>query len=67
MSERIDIWQDHFKIERAVIKPISPIGKVTERIFQFNIPTRLAERNILRELDLFPHPDHPSLYGCVFD
>lgn len=55
-NPRLDKWTDHFKIKDAEIIPITPIGRVTEKIFCFNTPERVLERKMLMDLGLFPHP-----------
>lgn len=56
-NPRVDNWSDHFKIKGAKIVPLTQIGRVTEKIFQFNTPERVMERTLLSEVDLFPHPN----------
>ena len=51
---RRDRWQDHFRLEDAVIQPISPQGRATVRLLQFNTPRRIAERAALRQLGKYP-------------
>ena len=40
-SPRIDVWPDHFSLDGVIIKPLTAIGQVTERIFRFNAIERL--------------------------
>jgi len=41
---RRDAWSDHFRLDGAVIVPLTAQGRVTVKIFQLNQPHRIAER-----------------------
>jgi len=43
-NPRTDRWSEHFRLEGATIRPLTPIGEVTARIFGFNESARLHER-----------------------
>ena len=51
---RRDRWQDHFALQEGVIQPLSPQGRATTRLLQFNTPRRIAERAALRKLGKYP-------------
>jgi hypothetical protein len=53
-NPRLDAWSDHFALDGVVIRPLTPIGRVTERIFKFNDTERLLEREALRALGRYP-------------
>jgi hypothetical protein len=53
-NPRIDAWSDHFSLDGAIIKPLTAIGQVTERIFRFNAIERLMEREALRAIGRYP-------------
>ena len=53
-NPRLDEWSDHFSLEGAIIKPLTPIGQVTERIFKLNATERLVEREALRSAGRYP-------------
>lgn len=53
-NPRIDLWQDHFKLDGAIIKPISDIGKVTTQILSFNNIDRVLERQTLIAIGRYP-------------
>jgi HNH endonuclease len=53
-NPRKDIWANHFKIEDALIQPLTPIGEVTAKILQFNNIDRIIERQILIEAKKYP-------------
>jgi hypothetical protein len=47
-------WGDHFRLEGARIVPLTPEGRVTVLIFQLNHPDRIAEREPLIQLGMYP-------------
>ena len=56
-NPRRDVWSEHFRLERAVIEPVSPVGRVTVQLLQLNRPYLLAERELLLQLGRLPLPD----------
>lgn len=55
-NPRKDVWRDHFKLDGAMIRPISNIGKVTAQILGFNHVDRVLERQTLIAIRRFPPP-----------
>jgi hypothetical protein len=53
-NPRLDSWSEHFSLEGVVIKPLTAIGQVTERIFKLNEFERLIEREALRAVGRYP-------------
>jgi hypothetical protein len=53
---RWDNWGEHFKLEDALIQPITNIGEVTARILGFNDRPRLLERQLLITKNKYPSP-----------
>jgi hypothetical protein len=53
---RRDIWNEHFRLEGAVILPITSIGRVTVRLLQLNRQDRIEERKLLIENGIFRIP-----------
>jgi hypothetical protein len=51
---RRQIWNQHFRLNGAVIEPLTPEGRVTVLIFQFNSEERLMERELLFRLRRYP-------------
>ena len=51
-NPRIDSWADHFRASDGTIEPLTPQGRVTVRLLQFNLPYRVEERMILQRLGL---------------
>jgi hypothetical protein len=54
---RRDRWLDHFRLEGGIIEPLTPIGRVTEKLLLFNHPIRIEEREQLAEVGLFVPPN----------
>jgi len=53
-NPRRDFWADHFRLDDAVIQPVTDIGEVTARIFEFNNDERLVERQALIAVKRYP-------------
>jgi HNH endonuclease len=53
---RLDRWADHFTLHGAIIRPLTAIGEVTTRIWDFNSDERLQERHGLIEVGRYPSP-----------
>jgi hypothetical protein len=47
-------WSDHFRLNGAVIEPLTPEGRVTVFLLRLNSPQRIAERISLIKLDRYP-------------
>ncbi len=50
---RQDDWSAHFDLDGAVITPLTAQARVTVKIFQLNLPLRVAERQQLLELGVY--------------
>jgi hypothetical protein len=48
-NPRTDGWAEHFCVEDGQIVPLTPIGRVTEYLLQFNQPQSVQERRWLIE------------------
>ncbi len=44
---RINQWNDHFILTRTHIVPLTPSGRATARLLQFNTLNRIRERELL--------------------
>jgi hypothetical protein len=55
-NPRIDRWRDHFRLDRAMIVPLTEIGEATVRILGFNQDKRLLEREALQDKGRYPLP-----------
>jgi 5-methylcytosine-specific restriction endonuclease McrA len=51
---RKDRWRDHFRLDGALIEPISGAGRATARLLQLNAPERILERRLLQGLGRYP-------------
>ena len=50
-NPRADLWTEHFRKDGAMIRPLSTVGEVTLRIFQFNDSARIHEREEMLRFD----------------
>ena len=46
-NPRLQQWSDHFRLEEGIIMPLTPEGRVTAKILQFNLLERILERKQL--------------------
>lgn len=53
-NPRRDFWGDHFRAEESLIQPLTDIGEVTARIFDFNNNDRILERQALMAVGRYP-------------
>lgn len=53
-NPRIDRWQEHFRLNEAVIESLTEIGEATIRILQMNHNDQVLERRILIRLGRYP-------------
>ena len=53
-NPRVERWSEHFRIDDAVIEPLTPEGRVTAFLLRFNSAERLAERALLLKLNRYP-------------
>ncbi len=56
-NPRTQKWGEHFRIEDARITPLTPEGRVTARILQFNHPDRVLERRRLIQAGEYLHKE----------
>jgi len=54
LNPRQDKWAHNFRLEGALIKPVTDIGTVTASILGFNIGERILERETLIALGRYP-------------
>ena len=40
-------WKDHFRLNEAIIEPLTPEGRVTVFVLRLNVPVQVAERTAL--------------------
>jgi hypothetical protein len=53
-NPRRDFWGEHFRLDEAIIRPLTDIGEVTARIFDFNNDDRILERQVLMAAERYP-------------
>jgi hypothetical protein len=53
---RLQEWLDHFQLEGGKIVPLTPEGRVTAKILQFNLSERILEREQLRGIGQYLTP-----------
>lgn len=53
-NPRIQIWDEHFQLDGAIIKTISSIGRVTVKILKLNRDEHIKERIGLMRLGRYP-------------
>jgi hypothetical protein len=53
---RRDIWQDHFRWDRALLIGLTPVGRATVAILAINQPYQIAVRQALISESRFPPP-----------
>lgn len=51
---RKQVWAEHFRLDGAIIKPLTPEGRVTVFILQMNRFDQVEEREGLLELGRYP-------------
>jgi len=47
-------WEDHFRLQRAVIEPLTAEGKATARLLKLNLDKRVVERRLLAIVGRYP-------------
>lgn len=53
-NPREDQWSEHFVLRDAEIEGLTPQGRVTVFLLQLNHPDRLAERELMIRLKVYP-------------
>ena len=53
-NPRTQRWFEHFRLDGAYIVPLTATGRVTEKLLQFNLPSRFAARARLIEHGKYP-------------
>ena len=54
---RLDRWKDHFRLNGAVIEPLSATGRVTVFVLKLNDPLRLRPRTAFMRVGRYPAPE----------
>ena len=66
-NPRRDQWAGHFQLSAAHILPLTEIGEVTVRIFGFNEPKRIQERELLWRAGIYPSAAAMEVIGKLGD
>ena len=53
-NPRTQRWEEHFSLEAGVLGGLSPEGRTTASLLQYNTPERVAERRRLSEVGRYP-------------
>lgn len=53
-NPRTENWKKHFRLDGAIIVPLTPEGRVTVELLQLNHPFRLNERKMLMQINRYP-------------
>lgn len=54
-NPRTDKWAEHFRLDEAIIQPLTVIGEVTARILRFNHSEQILERQALNAVGRYPN------------
>ena len=50
-------WNEHFRLNGAVIEALTPEGRATALVLRFNDQERIEQRALLLQFDRYPCPD----------
>jgi len=53
-NPRRHAWAEHFRLDGALIVPLTPEGHATAALLKLNRPDRLAARQLLLQADCYP-------------
>ena len=53
-NPRLDNWDTHFALDGAIISPLTPTGRATVRLLQFNSSERVTQRTELISVQRYP-------------
>lgn len=59
-NPRIDAWSAHFRLDGARLTPLTPVGRVTEYLLQFNQPDYIELRLLLIRAGRYPPSSQPA-------
>jgi len=46
-NPRQQLWNDHFRLDGAIIEPLTTVGRATAKLLRLNIAQRVTERQLL--------------------
>ncbi len=53
---RRHLWPDHFRLDSAIIEPLTPEGRATVFLLRLNSSDRVTERRLLLQVGSYPCP-----------
>lgn len=53
-NPRQQVWSDHFRLDGALIVPLTPQGRATTSLLKFNRADRLTARQLLHHFGYYP-------------
>ena len=53
-NPRTQKWLEHFQLNGGHIIPLTPVGRATEKLLKFDLPSRVEVRERLASLGLYP-------------
>ena len=53
-NPRTDIWHNHFELNWAIVRPKTDIGEITVKMLGFNDDFRMAFREYLMLIGIYP-------------
>lgn len=53
-NPRTQVWQEHFRLDGAIIRAVTPQARATVKILKLNDASRIEERERLIQLGLYP-------------
>jgi len=53
-NPRTQVWEEHFRLDGPVIRPLTPEERVAVKILRLNDAVRIEERALLGEIGLYP-------------
>jgi hypothetical protein len=52
-NPRVEVWEDHFRLEGALVIGLTTEGEATVRVLRINDALRIVQREGLRRLGLY--------------
>jgi len=53
-NPRDEMWKTHFRLDNAIIEPLTDIGRATVRVLRLNLSERIQDREIYSKVGNFP-------------
>ena len=62
-NPRTQRWSEHFRLNGGEIIPLTPVGRVTEKLLRFNLPDRVETRGRWAALARIPNIEPAPEFG----